>query len=85
MSKVCSEDCFNCKYDDCILEEKDVKPEKELSQEPRNIRRREYWRANAERLNAHKRAYYAENREEINARRRKRTKEKKEQREAADE
>lgn len=72
----CNEDCFNCQFDDCILDSKEIKPEKELSQDPRNIRRREHWRANAEKFNAHKRAYYAAHKEEINARRRKRTEEK---------
>ena len=79
MSKVCDEDCFNCKYDDCILDGlgRAPAPEKELSQDPRNIKRRERWRANSEKYNAVKRAHYAAHKEEINARRRKRTKEKK--------
>ncbi len=77
MSKVCNEDCFNCQYKDCILEDKDVKPERQLSQDPENIKRRERWRANKERYNATKRAYYAANRESINAKRRKPPKEEK--------
>ena len=46
MSKVCDEDCFNCKFDDCIMDGlgRAPAPEKELSQDPRNIRRRNYWR-----------------------------------------
>ena len=71
----CNEDCFNCQFDDCIVDglgrSSAPAPERELSQDPKNIRRREHWRANAERFNAHKRAYYAEHREEICAKRRK--------------
>lgn len=69
MSRVCSEDCFNCKHDDCILE--NPKPERELSQDPDNIRRRNHYRANRERICAQKRAYHQANKERINARRRK--------------
>lgn len=78
MSKVCDEDCFNCKFDDCIMDGlgRFPAPEKELSQDPRNIRRRNYWREHSEELNAKKRAHYAAHKEEINARRRKRTEEK---------
>ena len=71
----CNEDCFNCKYNDCILDGlgrgKAPAPPKELSMDPRNIRRREHWRQNADRLNAQKRARYAAHREEICAKRRK--------------
>lgn len=76
----CNEDCFNCPFDDCIMDGlgRAPAPEKELSQDPRNIRRRQYWREHSEELNAKKRAHYALHKEEIKARRRKRAEEKNE-------
>jgi len=75
-----NEDCFNCPFDDCIVDglgrSSAPAPPKELSMDPRNIRRREYWRQNSEMLNAKKRERYAKHKEEINAKRRKKAKEK---------
>ena len=58
MSKVCDEDCFNCKFDDCIMDGlgRAPAPKKELKQDPRNIRRRNYWREHSEELNAKKKS-----------------------------
>lgn len=72
MSKVCNEDCFNCKYDECINEHPTLeRDDSELSQDPDNIRRRNHYRANRERICAQKREYWQANKERLNARRRK--------------
>lgn len=77
MSKVCDKDCFNCKFDDCIMDDLGREPcPRELSQDPKAIKRRERYRANKEKYCAQKRAHYQLHKEEINARRRKRAKEK---------
>ena len=82
----CNEDCFNCPFDDCIVDGlgRGPAPPKELSMDPRNIRRREYWRQNSEMLNAKKRERYAKHKEEINAKRREKAKEKRAAKAAAE-
>lgn len=77
MGKICNEDCFNCKYDDCMLDSlgrynKDIEPEKISEQKlKKKIYRKQYYEKNKERLQAEHKAYYLAYREEINAKRRK--------------
>lgn len=72
--KLCEKDCFNCRYDDCILdglgrgrppEAADVKKSK------KQLRMHEYYMKNREKQIKKSREYYQAHREEINARRRK--------------
>lgn len=83
----CNEDCFNCKYPDCIFDglgretKAAVDKPKDLSQLSRSMR---YYYSHQEEQCAHKRAFYAEHKEEINARRAKRAKEKKAAKAAAE-
>ena len=77
MAKICNEDCFNCKYDDCMLDalgRYNEEPEpKELTEEQlkRKIKSARYYEKNKEAIKAQKKAYYYAHREEINAKRRK--------------
>lgn len=76
MSRVCSEDCFNCKYDDCVLDSlgrynKVVTPEEKAKKTKAAIRMAKYYQENKEAIKAQKKAYYYAHREEINAKRRK--------------
>ena len=77
MAKICNEDCFNCQYDDCVLdslgrynEETEPKEVSEKKMKAR-IRMAKYYQENKEAIKAQKKAYYYAHREEINAKRRK--------------
>lgn len=72
MSKPCNEDCFNCKFKDCILDglgraPKAAVPEGELTKN--QIRGRKYYAAHREEQRAKKYAYWQAHREELNAKR----------------
>ena len=78
MAKICNEDCFNCRYEDCINDSlgRYALPEpKKLSMDPHNVRRRATYAKNRERYCAQKRQYYQENKEKIQAKRRKKPEE----------
>lgn len=77
MGKICNEDCFNCKYDDCILDSlgrynKEPEPKEVSEKKMKNrIRMARYYQENKEAIKAQKKEYYYAHREEINAKRRK--------------
>ena len=83
----CNEDCFNCKYPDCIYDglgratKAAVDKPKDLSQLSRSMR---YYYTHQEEQCAHKRAFYAAHKEEINAKRREKAKEKRAAKAAAE-
>ena len=79
MKPVCNRDCFNCIYEDCILDEMDVADyrqsaaiEKELlfpkSEKQKKIAagKKAYYEANREKIAAGQKAYREANREKIN-------------------
>lgn len=74
--KKCNNDCFNCKFSDCILTEEEagkLEPKKyKMSEEAREKWReyqrnyqREWRKAHLETVKARKRRYYLQHREEI--------------------
>ena len=78
---VCDKDCFNCSYDDCILDDLDYDDYKELAAIDKELVRtpektklaaqqRAYREANKEKLAAQQRAYYQANKEKLAARQR---------------
>jgi len=75
---VCNRDCFNCPYEDCIvdgmtLEEYAESRQRELTmhktpaQKRAAAKRKAYYEANRDEIAAKKKAYYEANRDEIAA------------------
>lgn len=76
---VCNKDCFNCIYDDCILDglgraPKAADDKAELTKN--QVRGRKYYAEHREEQKAKKYAYWIAHKEEINAKRRQKTIEK---------
>lgn len=74
----CNEDCFNCIYEDCIMdgitladsgkrarEAAHKKQYYEANREAMSIRRKAYYQAHKEQIKARARAYYWANKEKI--------------------
>ena len=83
MVKVCNRDCFNCAFDECILEEleaEDYAEQRRIEREivkPKSAKekkiaayQRAYYEANKDEIAAKKRAYREANKDEIAAKRR---------------
>ena len=81
MGKICDKDCFNCIYDDCILDScgRTERKKKEKSQSSEAKRLHRYYMEHREEVKKKNLAYYREHREEINAKRRKSHKDKEKQ------
>ena len=80
MVSVCNRDCFNCTFDDCILDVLDAEDYKEQRRIEKEIllpksekekelaaKRRAYYEANKEELAAYQRAYREANKERLRA------------------
>ena len=83
----CNEDCFNCKYPDCIYDGLGRETKAAVIEEPDPAsmdRFQKYYYKNRDEIIAKKRAYYQVHKEEINARRAQRAKEKKAAKAAAE-
>lgn len=77
----CNEDCFNCIFEDCIVDKTVTNSEKrareaahkkqyyEANKEAFSIRMKEYYQLHKEQIKARQRAYYWKNREKISRRR----------------
>lgn len=68
MVKVCNRDCFNCVFDDCILEELEAEDYAEQRRIEREIVKPKS--AKEKKIAAYQRAYYEANKDEIAARQR---------------
>lgn len=78
MEKICNKDCFNCIYDDCILDScgRNERKKKKRSESSEAQRLHRYYLEHKEEVKAKNLAYYREHREEINSKRRKAYKDK---------
>ena len=74
-ASVCTRDCFNCPFPDCVIDEMDAAErkahrdmDKDLIADPEKKRiaayQKAYYEANREEIAAYKKAYYEANREE---------------------
>ena len=65
---ICDEDCFNCKFDDCIMSDPYV-GRKSLYENPQDYSR-EYYEAHKEKIRKQKREYYKAKKQKMNKQRR---------------